>query len=70
MPSAHSRRRIARNLLLGLGGVGLVALVYLLQPGPDVRHKASLGTAYAAMLYFAASLSLGPLNVLDRKSVV
>lgn len=67
MLSPSSRRRILRNLALCLGGSALMALVFQLQPGSDVRHKASMGTAYVSLLYLALSLILGPWNVLRRR---
>jgi methionine sulfoxide reductase heme-binding subunit len=36
-------------------------------PPPDIRHRLSMATAYAGLFFLAASLWLGPWNVLRRR---
>lgn len=60
--------RIHRHLRLALIAVVLQASFYLLTPPPDVRHRASLSSAYVALAFLAWSLLLGPLNLLRRRS--
>ncbi len=57
-------RRGRRHLVLALLALAATALVYRLTPPPDVRHRLSMGSAYAALLFLAGSLWLGPWNVL------
>lgn len=35
-------------------------------PPPDIRHRLSMATAYAGLIFLAASLWFGPWNVLRR----
>jgi methionine sulfoxide reductase heme-binding subunit len=70
MPTASARywrRRLARHALLAATAFAIVACAYVLTPPPDVRHRASMASAYAGLFFLAASLSLGPWNVLRRK---
>ena len=60
-------RRSRRHLVLALAAVAATALVFKLTPPPDVRHRLSMGSAYAALLFLAGSLWLGPWNVLRRR---
>jgi sulfoxide reductase heme-binding subunit YedZ len=41
-------------------------VAYAATPPPDVRHRLSMASAYAGLIFLAASLSLGPWNVLRR----
>jgi sulfoxide reductase heme-binding subunit YedZ len=59
-------RRASRLVLLSVLAVFICAAAYALTPPPDVRHRLSMGTAYAAMCFLAATLMLGPWNVLRR----
>ncbi len=65
--SAYWRGRIMRHAALAGIAVACSAAAYLLTPPPDVRHRLSMGTAYAALLFLAATLWLGPWHVLRRK---
>jgi sulfoxide reductase heme-binding subunit YedZ len=47
--------------------VAITGVVYLLTPPPDVRHRLSMGTAYAALVFLVWSLWLGPWNVVWRR---
>ena len=55
--------RTHRHLRLAGLSASLLVFCYLLTPPPDVRHRASLASAYVAILFLAWSLLLGPLNV-------
>jgi len=59
--------RLRRHVILAGVAAATVWLAYLATPPPDVRHRISLSTAYAAMLFLAVSLSIGPWNILRRK---
>lgn len=64
--SRYWRRRILRHLVLAAIAIALTAFVYHLVPPPDVRHRLSMGSAYAALIFLACTLWLGPWNVLRR----
>lgn len=53
-----------RRLLLAGIGLGTTAVVATLTPGYPPLARVSLGTAYAALLLFGATLAIGPLNIL------
>ena len=65
--SGYFYRRLRRHLALFAGAVVLVGMVYLLTPPPDVRHRLSMGTAYAGLIFIGGSLWLGPWNLLLRR---
>src|SRR5713226_2215143 len=52
---------------LVLAATATVCLAYAATPPPDVRHRLSMATAYAGLIFLAASLWLGPWNVLRRR---
>lgn len=56
--------RIARHVVLAGCALATGALFYFLTPPPDVRHRLSMGSAYAALLFFGVSLAVGPWNLL------
>jgi sulfoxide reductase heme-binding subunit YedZ len=60
-------RRIRRHFVLALAAAIIVIIAYAATPPPDVRHRASMATAYAGLIFIAASLWLGPWNVLRRR---
>lgn len=64
--SGYWRRRIYRHLLLACIAAGLTLLAFYLIRSPDFRHRMSMGSAYSALAFLAASLLLGPWNVLRR----
>ncbi len=65
----QSGARLRRQALLAASGLGIVALVYLLTPSHPQIARISLGTAYAGLILLAASLMVGPVNVvLGRRS--
>ena len=57
-------RRFRRHFSVALVAAAITYLAYEATPPPDVRHRLSMGTAYAALIYLAVSLWLGPWNVL------
>ena len=62
--SGYWERRAARHVLLALAAVCLTAVAFWLIPPPDFRHRMSMGSAYSALAFVAASLLLGAWNVL------
>jgi methionine sulfoxide reductase heme-binding subunit len=60
-------RRFKRHIRLAVGAVAIVSLVYLATSPPDIRHRLSLGTAYAGLVFLAATLGLGPWNLLRKR---
>jgi methionine sulfoxide reductase heme-binding subunit len=61
-------RRSRRHASLAAGAIAVTCLAYDATPPPDVRHRLSMATAYAGLIFLAASLSLGPWNVLRRRT--
>lgn len=61
------RGRLVRHAALAAAAAVLVVLGYWAAPPPEVRHRLSLSTAYVALAYLAACLSLGPWRVLGRR---
>jgi sulfoxide reductase heme-binding subunit YedZ len=59
-------RRLKFNLILLLCAILIVFLVCKMTP-PDLRHRLSMGTAYASMAFLAFALGLGPWKVLRGK---
>ena len=62
------QHRARRHLLFALAAAVLVAIGYAASPPPDFRHRLSMGSAYAAMLFLAATLWLGPWNLLRKRA--
>ncbi len=60
-------RRSKRHIVLATAAVALIVLAYAATPPPDVRHRLSMATAYAGLIFLGASLWLGPWNVLWRR---
>lgn len=65
--SGYWRHRIERHLALLAAAATATLLAYLATPPPDLRHRLSLATAYVALAFLAASLALGPWNLLNRR---
>jgi sulfoxide reductase heme-binding subunit YedZ len=59
-------RRSKRHMILAATAITITYLLYAATPPPDVRHRLSMGTAYAGLIFLAVSLWLGPWNVLRR----
>lgn len=60
-------RRFRRHFVLATAAVAFAILAYAATPPPDFRHRLSMATAYAGLIFLAASLGLGPWNVLWRR---
>lgn len=63
------KQRIMRHLGLAVLAFVMVALGYMATPPPDVRHRVSMATAYAALAFLALCMWLGPWNILRRRRV-
>ncbi len=61
-------RRGSRFLFLCALAALATAVTYWLTPPPDLRHRLSMATAYAALCFLTATLILGPWNVLRRRT--
>ena len=59
--------RSKRHLTLAAGAIAITCLAYAATPPPDIRHRMSMATAYAGLIFLAVSLWLGPWNVLRRR---
>ncbi len=60
-------QRFGRHLALAVAAVAIVWVAYAAAPPPDARHRMSMATAYAGLIFLAVSLCLGPWNVLRRR---
>ncbi len=60
-------RRSKRHLTLAVGAIAITFSSYAATPPPDIRHRLSMATAYAGLIFLAVSLWLGPWNVLRRR---
>ena len=68
MPKAtYWIRRSKRHVALAAIAILITFLAYAATPPPDVRHRLSMATAYAGLIFLAASLWIGPWNVLRRR---
>lgn len=65
--SSYWIQRSKRHFVLAAAAVAIVFLAYAATPPPDVRHRLSMATAYAGLIFLAASLWLGPWNVLRQR---
>lgn len=61
-------RRIRRHAALAIGSAIIVWIGYAAAPPPDLRHRLSLATAYAALVFLAVTLALGPWKVFTRRT--
>ncbi|HEU5340746.1 hypothetical protein [Edaphobacter sp.] len=61
-------RRIVRHAALAIGSAIIVWIGYAAAPPPDLRHRLSLATAYAALIFLAVTLALGPWRVFTRQA--
>jgi sulfoxide reductase heme-binding subunit YedZ len=66
--SARSARRWRHHLLLGAGSLMTGAFVIVAYDRPGIREQLSLATGQVGLLLIAASLILGPLNVLRGRA--
>ena len=65
--SSYWAKRYARHLTLAALALALVGLGYAVSPPPDIRHRLSMATAYAGLMFLAVSLCLGPWRVLRKR---
>jgi methionine sulfoxide reductase heme-binding subunit len=65
--SSYWIQRSKRHFVLAAAAAVIVALAYAVTPPPDIRHRLSMSTAYAGLIFLAASLWLGPWNVLRQR---
>jgi sulfoxide reductase heme-binding subunit YedZ len=68
VPKNRFQLRVIHHVLLGVGSAGLSVLFMRLFPHRGLVSRASIGTAYAALLLLTATLLLGPLNVLRKRA--
>jgi methionine sulfoxide reductase heme-binding subunit len=61
-------KRIKRHLALAACAAAGTALFYLATAPPDIRHRASMATAYSSLLFLCVTLLLGPWNTLRHRS--
>jgi sulfoxide reductase heme-binding subunit YedZ len=60
-------KRAKRHFWLLIAAVVMTFIAYTATPPPDVRHRLSMGTAYAGLIFLSASLWLGPWNILRQR---
>ena len=60
-------RRTRRHLVLLVLASAIISAAYAATPPPDIRHRLSMSTAYAALVFLAISLVLGPWNILRHR---
>lgn len=65
---SYWKRRQPRQGLLAAAAVAITAAAYAMTPPPDTRHRLSLATAYAALVFLVVSLGIGPWRVLRRQA--
>ncbi|WP_348267130.1 ferric reductase-like transmembrane domain-containing protein [Edaphobacter paludis] len=65
--SRYWATRIKRHILLAASAAAGTALIYLATAPPDFRHRLSMSTAYASLLFLCTTLLLGPWNTLRRR---
>jgi methionine sulfoxide reductase heme-binding subunit len=58
------RPRFWRQLALAVIAAVVALVFFLMLPDPDPKWRLSMGTAYGGLLFLAATLMIGPLNVL------
>jgi methionine sulfoxide reductase heme-binding subunit len=61
-------RRVGRQFSLAALALALIWLAYVATPPPDIRHRLSMATAYAGLVFLTISLWLGPWDVLRRRT--
>ncbi|HVF40924.1 MAG TPA: hypothetical protein VM939_13570 [Gemmatimonadaceae bacterium] len=66
--SSPAIRRILRHLRLAAVAAVVAAIIWVARDSESTVENASTATAYVALIFLAASLAIGPLNVIRRKS--
>lgn len=64
----RKRRRFRHQILLAVIAIALMGGLYPLLPARTMTESLSMVTAYAALLFLASALIIGPLNVLRATS--
>lgn len=59
--------RAKRHLILAAGAIAITFSAYAATPPPDIRHRLSMATAYAGVIFLTVSLWIGPWNVLRHR---
>jgi sulfoxide reductase heme-binding subunit YedZ len=65
--SSYWIQRSERHFALVIVAGAIIAFAYAAMPPPDVRHRFSMATAYASLVFLAVSLWLGPWTVLRQR---
>lgn len=54
-------------MILAAGAIAITFSAYAATPPPDIRHRLSMATAYAGVIFLTVSLWIGPWNVLRHR---
>src|SRR5438552_8575765 len=65
--ATYSIRRYTRHVTSAAISALITFLAYAATPPPDARHRLNMATAYAGLIFLAASLCLGPWHVLRQQ---
>jgi len=60
--------RVKRHLLLACFSVVMAYILFILINATDKMYLLSMGTAYTGLVLLAATLAIGPLNLIQKKS--
>ena len=60
--------RAKRQGILVALAIATTGIAFIATPPPDFRHRFSMATAYAGVIFLGMSLWLGPWNVLRRRA--
>lgn len=60
--------RVIRHLLLGGFSVALTFIIYILMEATDTMYLLSMGTAYTGLVLLAATLLIGPANLIRKNA--
>lgn len=65
--TSYWTQRIRRHAALAIAAAAIVWIGFASAPPPDFRHRLSLSTAYAALIFLAVTLALGPWRTFTRR---
>lgn len=65
--TSYWAQRIRRHAVLAISAGVVVWIGFVAAPPPDFRHRLSLSTAYAALIFLAFTLALGPWRLFRRR---
>ena len=68
MPLIMALSRFGMQVLLLMIAIGIAFAVYMLLPRQPALHRISIGTGFVSVIFVAAALTIGPLNILRRVS--